>query len=426
MRRSSVGMGDCVHASNDWNASITCLTQSFITWHRLAREGVVRVDTLKTLREALGSESLQSFPIKFTLLHRGSLCPDSELLGKGQYATVYGRGGRAYKIAKFRRQRSWHDISLLRCNLKELFFLHAMNHANIARPTQSQIVMEHGRITRIIHEFPKASRSVLDAVEEGSLSLTRMAAIIGQVAAALDYMHSRDIVHGDVTPGNILLNVDGSAVLTDFSLTTFLDKGPEIAFGTLFWRAPEGMLDGKSDVWGLGVVLMDMLFSCVFARDVLRLKEDRDIERVWQSTNLKHILWDKLASQPSFQGIQCIDLVTKMLAIDPVSRCTAADVLRHPFIRKEHWVNSSFLAQSRGFEEEIILLYKAVVSVLQTLGVSYSDTCVFEACDNLWCFLWRNTWDENDDFESMIYHVITLLDYKIFETLLKTERTFQK
>jgi serine/threonine protein kinase len=89
--------------------------------------------------------------------------------------------------------------------------------------------------------------------------------ITGQVAQALDYAHSKGVIHRDVKPSNIMLTPEGQAVLTDFGLAMSLDRGTlgEI-FGTPHYIAPEQVVSSAnatpaSDQYALGVVLYEMV-----------------------------------------------------------------------------------------------------------------------------------------------------------------------
>jgi serine/threonine-protein kinase len=101
--------------------------------------------------------------------------------------------------------------------------------------------------------------------EDGALSPAGAAALVAQIAGALDAAHARGLVHRDVKPANVLLSVDGRrAFLTDFGLTIELDKVSGLTrtgtwVGTLAYVAPEqlrgGAVDARTDVYALGGVL---------------------------------------------------------------------------------------------------------------------------------------------------------------------------
>ncbi len=92
--------------------------------------------------------------------------------------------------------------------------------------------------------------------------------VLRQIAEALDYAHGKGFVHRDVKPENILFRDNGSAVLSDFGIaramrSTTRMTGTGMSLGTPHYMSPEqarGMdLDGRSDLYSLGVVLHEML-----------------------------------------------------------------------------------------------------------------------------------------------------------------------
>ena len=92
--------------------------------------------------------------------------------------------------------------------------------------------------------------------------------IAGQIAAALDYAHRQGYVHRDIKPDNILFRTDGSAVLCDFGIARELATDLSMTragsvMGTPHYMSPEQAqgktVDGRSDLYSLGVVLYEML-----------------------------------------------------------------------------------------------------------------------------------------------------------------------
>jgi tetratricopeptide (TPR) repeat protein len=83
----------------------------------------------------------------------------------------------------------------------------------------------------------------MEYVRGGRLQLDR--AVLRQVAGALAFAHSQGVVHRDLKPGNVLVEDNGRAVLTDFGLE---------GAGTPGYKAPEGVTGPEADVWALKVM----------------------------------------------------------------------------------------------------------------------------------------------------------------------------
>jgi serine/threonine protein kinase len=109
--------------------------------------------------------------------------------------------------------------------------------------------------------------------KHGCLSLEGAQWYIEQIASALDYAHEHGCVHCDVKPANILLDGDGGVMLTDFGIARIMQpdtatglpvaKAPETLMGTPDYISPEQALgqrlDGRSDVYSLGITLFYLL-----------------------------------------------------------------------------------------------------------------------------------------------------------------------
>lgn len=95
------------------------------------------------------------------------------------------------------------------------------------------------------------------------------ASTAAQVACAVDYAHRRGVVHRDIKPDNILFDDDGYAIVTDFGIATARRHGRLTgtgrAMGTPHYMSPEQamgrMVDGRSDIYAIGVMLYEMLLG---------------------------------------------------------------------------------------------------------------------------------------------------------------------
>jgi serine/threonine protein kinase len=98
----------------------------------------------------------------------------------------------------------------------------------------------------------------------------RMAAQLAiQAAEALEYAHKRGVVHRDIKPANLLVDEHGDLWITDFGMAQFRSDGELTQtgdlLGTLRYMSPEqaagkwGMVDGRTDIYSLGVTLFELL-----------------------------------------------------------------------------------------------------------------------------------------------------------------------
>jgi serine/threonine protein kinase len=97
------------------------------------------------------------------------------------------------------------------------------------------------------------------------MPLPDVARIVTQIGEALDYAHSKGVIHRDVKPGNIMVNNQGRAILTDFGLALLGEVGTQgQIFGSPYYIAPEqaissGNVVPQSDLYALGVTVFEML-----------------------------------------------------------------------------------------------------------------------------------------------------------------------
>ena len=112
--------------------------------------------------------------------------------------------------------------------------------------------------------------TLVDRIRQGALPLAQISQWLEQIAHALDYAHSQNIIHCDLKPQNVLLDASGNAFLSDFGISRLIndiananaDDGRSVV-GTPSYMAPEQWngekVDAKTDLYALGVVLFEMI-----------------------------------------------------------------------------------------------------------------------------------------------------------------------
>lgn len=152
---------------------------------------------------------------------------------------------------------------------REALALSALNHPHLVTIHE---VGESGGLNFIAMEFVEGQ--TLSSMMRGGLKLKNSLAIAGQIAEALAAAHLQGIVHRDIKPDNIMVRPDGYVKLLDFGLAKLTEAHAprEIdeartqagaAMGTLAYMSPEQAAgettDQRTDIWGLGVVLYEMV-----------------------------------------------------------------------------------------------------------------------------------------------------------------------
>ncbi len=165
------------------------------------------------------------------------------------------------------------------------------------------------------------------------LTASRSAQLAAQVAAALGYAHRQGMVHRDVKPGNILITPDAQVKVTDFGIAQAVASEDHLAeaglvMGTASYFSPEqaegAAVDGRSDIYSLGVVLFEMLAGRPpFVGDTPIAVSSQHVNSTVPP------LGDVNPSVP--KDLQAI--VMKSLAKNPANRYQLADDLRSDLIR---------------------------------------------------------------------------------------------
>ena len=168
------------------------------------------------------------------------------------------------------------DQMRMRRFIQEAKSASALNHPNIITIYE---VGEAESTHFIVTEFIDG-KTLRQRIMRGDLQATEALEIASQVAAALAAAHAAGIVHRDIKPDNIMIRRDGYIKVLDFGLAKLTEKSierkssapeamtlvntePGLVVGTVSYMSPEQarglVVDTRSDIWSLGVVLYQML-----------------------------------------------------------------------------------------------------------------------------------------------------------------------
>jgi serine/threonine protein kinase len=197
-------------------------------------------------------------------------------IGRYEIQSEVGHGGMAAVYLaydpSFRRSVA---IKLVSVNLQE----HLVFRERFEREAQLIARIEHPAIVPVYDYGEEDNQPYLvmrympggtlaHKIKEGPLHLGYASQIISQIAPALDAVHSQGVIHRDLKPANILLDGFGNPAISDFGIAHFTlattDLTGSAIIGTPSYMSPEQVrgdndLDGRSDIYALGVILFEML-----------------------------------------------------------------------------------------------------------------------------------------------------------------------
>ncbi|KAL3470529.1 MAP kinase MpkA [Aspergillus californicus] len=189
---------------------------------------------------------------------------------------------------------------------------------------------------------------------------------IYQILCGLKYIHSANVLHRDLKPGNLLVNADCELKICDFGLARGFSIDPEENAGymteyvaTRWYRAPEIMLSFQSytkaiDVWSVGCILAELLGGRPFfkGRDYvdqlnqilhyLGTPNEETLRRIGSPRAQDYVrnlpFMPKIPFQRLFPNANpdALDLLDRMLAFDPSSRVSVEEALEHPYLSIWH------------------------------------------------------------------------------------------
>ncbi len=109
--------------------------------------------------------------------------------------------------------------------------------------------------------------SLSDRMKNGPMTIQEAAHLMAHIAPALDDAHAKGIIHRDLKPGNILFDQFNEPYISDFGIAKLSESQTNVTgsaiVGTPAYMSPEQAqgegIDGRSDIYGLGVILFELL-----------------------------------------------------------------------------------------------------------------------------------------------------------------------
>ena len=201
------------------------------------------------------------------------------LLGQGGMGAVYRAWDLNLRVPVALKENL--DLSLVSQQQfeREALLLAQLNHPNLPRVTNHFTIPGQGQY--LVMEFIDGQDLQQWLDQRGRLTEAEAVPIIGQIASALHYLHSRPepVIHRDIKPANIKITTDNRAVLVDFGIAKQSAAGGKTTRGaqaiTPGFSPPEqyglGTTDARSDIYATGATLYALLTGQTPVESVSRL-----------------------------------------------------------------------------------------------------------------------------------------------------------
>ena len=184
--------------------------------------------------------------------------------------------------------------------------------------------------------------------------------IIYQIICGINYLHSLKFIHRDIKPDNILISSEGKIVLTDFDLCRQESKGKDDPMTrtavTLYYRAPEiffgdSFYTNKIDIWSIGCVFAELIIGKPLFKANNELGTLSNIIENIGCPNEEN--WPGVSQLPNYLPFtggefklgklleegglskEGINMVTKMLTLDPKKRPSCEEMLKDEYFKKD-------------------------------------------------------------------------------------------
>lgn len=258
-----------------------------------------------------------------------------QILGTGSFGSVFlvrhKENGNYYALKEMNKLKLQNlideSIVLRECNIH--ISLHHSNicqlHAFRSDESNFYLIMEYASNGSLFNEIQHS---------KNGLSETKAHNYFVQIAKAVLFLHSNNIIHRDIKPENCLLDTKRHIKLCDFGWTAQIKSNePRTTFcGTFEYMAPEIIKEHpytKSvDIWSLGILLFEM----VHKYSPFRGKGTGNAKEI-----MKNILKGDFSITNQNISYKCKDLIIKLLNPNEDRRITIEEVLKHPWIIEEEY-----------------------------------------------------------------------------------------
>nr|CAG4649428.1 EOG090X081V [Scapholeberis mucronata] len=278
-----------------------------------------------------------------------------EKIGEGTYGTVFKAKNRDnQEIVALKRVRlDDDDEGVPSSALREICLLKELKHHNIVR--LHDVLHSDKKLTLVFEHCDQDLKKYFDSLN-GEIDSDQVQSLMYQLLRGLAFCHSKNVLHRDLKPQNLLINKNGELKLADFGLAR--------AFGipvrcysaevvTLWYRPPDVLFGAKLyttsiDMWSAGCIFAELANA---GRPLFPGSDvDDQLKRIFKLLGTpSEESWPGLTQLPEYKPFPVYqasssfaqvvpkmtlkgkDLLQKLLLCNPVLRVSAEEAMNHPY-----------------------------------------------------------------------------------------------
>jgi serine/threonine-protein kinase OSR1/STK39 len=261
-------------------------------------------------------------------------------LGKGTFGTVYKAKHRiakvnvAIKITEIGKNYGECCDKNGNCSNMELEILKEICHPNITKMYES--IIRNNEIWEVMELCEYGScRDILNSkFKEGFKDEIFIATVLKYILTAVDFCHSKNIIHRDIKCGNVLIDDHGCVKLCDFGTANQFNRCEKrtTLIGSPCWMAPEVICscekgyNEKIDIWSIGITALELAmgktpFDRLPPMKIMLLLAEEKIPK-----------YDEIMNNNNFSS-KYKSFIRKCLRFDVEKRYSARQLMEHKFIK---------------------------------------------------------------------------------------------
>jgi cyclin-dependent kinase len=275
-------------------------------------------------------------------------------VGEGTYGLVYkARDVKTGDFVALKRIRlTSEEEGTPSTAVREISILKQLRHPNIV--SLLEVIHTETSLTLVFEYMDQDVKNYLDACGSRAMDTYTTKSFLYQLLLALSYCHANRVLHRDLKPQNLLMNMEGELKLADFGLARGCGipvKNFTHEVVTLWYRPPDVLMGNTKyttsvDIWGVGCIFAEMLTG----QPLFRGNSKDQLLKIFRVTGTPTLEdWPDMKKLPLYKpdvpvykkksllqmiprlGARGDDLLEKLLRYDPANRITARQALRHPY-----------------------------------------------------------------------------------------------